>query len=98
MKGYSGNPIGRPAGVPNKANAELKALAQEYTTAALNALVGIVSNTEAPPAARVMAAREILDRGHGKPAQALTVADRGPFVPPVVTFIVQQQPGSENRT
>ena len=32
-------------------------------------LVGVMGQTDAPPAARVSAANSILDRGWGKPAQ-----------------------------
>ena len=62
---------GRVKGVPNKATREIKALAQKYTLDALNALVQVMQNSESD-AARVAAARELLDRGHGKAAQAIT--------------------------
>lgn len=65
-KGQSGNPGGRP-----KENEELKALAREHTEAAVNTLVSIMEDTEAPHAARVTAATSILDRGHGKPKQQI---------------------------
>src|SRR5262249_41268302 len=60
--GVSGNPSGRP-----KAVAEIRALAREHTKAALEALVEIVNNKKAPPAARVAAANSLLDRGYGRP-------------------------------
>lgn len=58
---------GRKAGVPNKVNADLRELAQQYTTEALEALVGILRGDN--ESAKVSAAREILDRGHGKASQ-----------------------------
>jgi hypothetical protein len=61
-KGQSGNPGGRP-----KIFTEVKQAAREHTEAAIEALVGVVNNEEAPAAARVAAANAILDRGWGKP-------------------------------
>jgi hypothetical protein len=34
----------------------------------------------------------------GKAPQALTDADGNSIVPPLVTFVIQQQPGSDNQT
>jgi uncharacterized protein (UPF0147 family) len=48
--------------------------AREHTAAALATLAGICADTGAPPAARVAAANALLDRGHGKPHQALEVS------------------------
>jgi hypothetical protein len=81
---------GRQAGTPNKSTAEAQAAAQEHSPAALGTLVGIMQDGEAPAAARVSAAREILDRAHGKPPQALQVGDPDgqPLGP--VTFIVKR--------
>ena len=62
---------GRRAGVPNRATAEVKALAGEFTGAAVATLAEIMMSREAPPAARVSAASALLDRGHGKPTQTL---------------------------
>lgn len=67
---------GRQRGTPNKATAEAKvalevlALAREHTPAALAALVHVATNGESE-AARVAAAVAILDRGYGRPRQAL---------------------------
>ena len=59
-KGQSGNPGGRP-----KVVAEVKGLAREYTSQAIETLVSIMTNTKAAPAARVSAANALLDRGYG---------------------------------
>lgn len=62
---------GRQKGVPNKATADVKAAAQKYTPDALKTLASIMKASESD-AARVAAAKELLDRGHGKAPQAIT--------------------------
>lgn len=52
-----------------KAKAEIRSLARKHTNSAINALVGIMNQKKAPPAARVAAAQALLDRGWGKPKQ-----------------------------
>jgi hypothetical protein len=64
---------GRPAAATTKVGRELKAAAQEYTEDALAVLASIMNAKEEPAAARVSAANAILDRGHGKPKQAIDV-------------------------
>lgn len=64
---------GRKAGVPNKATAEVKEIAQRYSEKAIKALAQIVDTGESE-AARVSAANAILDRAYGKPSQALAVS------------------------
>lgn len=53
-----------------QAKAALEQLAQEHTGAALAVLVDVMQNAEAP-AARVSAAVALLDRGYGRPRQAV---------------------------
>lgn len=70
---------GRKKGVPNKANAEIKAVAREYGPAAiakLAQLAGLVKGKKAATSeqAQVSANREILDRGYGKPTQGIELA------------------------
>ena len=48
---------------------EIRTLARSYTKAAIKTLVGIMQQPKAPPAARVMAANALLDRGWGKAKQ-----------------------------
>jgi hypothetical protein len=57
---------GRKPGVPNKATRELKELAQPYAPEAINTLREIMAHGKTE-AARVAAARELLDRGYGRP-------------------------------
>jgi hypothetical protein len=66
QKGKSGNPGGRPKG-------DVAALAREHTAAAIAALVNALGNQRE----RVPAAVALLDRGWGKPPQAITGADGG---------------------
>jgi hypothetical protein len=67
QKGQSGNPGGRP-----KVVAEVRELAREHTSEAVETLVSIMTNPKAAPAARVSAANALLDRGYGKPPQHIT--------------------------
>ena len=62
---------GRKKGTPNKATAEVRELAREYTPAVVKALFSIVEDTKAPSAARVSAGAVLLDRGHGKPTTSV---------------------------
>jgi hypothetical protein len=64
---------GRAKGTPNKVTAEVKAYAGRYTKEAITDLVAIARNTDTPPAARIAAWREVLDRGVGKAAQSVDV-------------------------
>ncbi|MBO9331855.1 hypothetical protein GHR37_22160 [Achromobacter xylosoxidans] len=66
---------GRKKGVPNKATAEIKALAQQYGPDAIATLVSIMKATKQPPAARVAAAKELLDRAYGKSVQPIEGGD-----------------------
>jgi hypothetical protein len=64
--GPSPNPGGRPKEV-----AEVKELARVHTAAAIETLVRLLNGPD--PKASVAAARELLDRGYGRPSQALEV-------------------------
>jgi hypothetical protein len=59
---------GRVAGTPNRATADLKTVAREYGPRVIEKLWGICEKGESDQA-RINAARELLDRGYGKPAQ-----------------------------
>ena len=61
---------GRPRGVPNRLTRDIKALASRYGPDALETLVRIMNEGESEQA-RIAAAKELLDRGYGRPAQAL---------------------------
>jgi hypothetical protein len=64
--GPSPNPGGRP-----KVVAEVRALAQQHGPDAIAALAEIALNPKAPTASRVAAAEALLDRGYGRPVQAV---------------------------
>jgi hypothetical protein len=66
QRGISGNPGGRPRELR-----DVIELARSHSPAAIAALAKIMRDEEAPPAARVGAANAILDRGHGRPPQAI---------------------------
>ena len=60
---------GRKPGGRNKVVKDIKVLAQGYGEEALMFLVSTVRDSEAPHAARVSAAKEVIDRGYGKAVQ-----------------------------
>jgi hypothetical protein len=68
QKGISGNPGGRPKGIGAKA--------REHADAALQILVEGMADND--PRIRMIAAKEILDRGWGK-AVAMTAEVQDPF-------------------
>jgi uncharacterized protein DUF5681 len=83
-KGESGNPGGRPRAVGN-----LRELARRHAPAAIEELARLSIRAK-NEAVRVAAARELFDRGYGRPTQllegSLECASLTPNPPPV--FIV----------
>ena len=71
---------GRPRGAANKATADIREAASQYTQLALNTLVEVATEGDSA-AARVAAANAILDRAHGKPKQSVEASgpDGGPI-------------------
>jgi hypothetical protein len=59
---------GRPKGRKNLLSAELKELAQSHGQAALETIVSVMLTGESG-SIRLAAAKELLDRGYGKPLQ-----------------------------
>lgn len=90
---------GRTKGNPNRLTREVRQYASKFTKEAVLALVHIGRDAEAPHAARVAAWREVLDRGPGRPPQAVTGADGEamPF-PTEVHFVFPVDPEAENQT
>ena len=66
--GQSGNPGGRP-----KVAAEVRDLAREYAGKAIKRLVGLMDSKNQPVALR--AAEAVLDRGYGRPLQAMKLPE-----------------------
>lgn len=69
---------GRIKGTPNKLTADVKEIARGYGEEAILLLVKIARDKEAPPAAKVAAIKEILDRGYGKSKQPIVGDDDSP--------------------
>lgn len=82
---------GRPAGAENRATAETKRalsdLAAGHADAAIGALVHIAQHGQSE-SARVSAAVAILDRGFGRPRQAVEVENITPPEPMQITWRV----------
>jgi hypothetical protein len=62
-------------------------IARKYTVEAIKTLAQMMRNKKTPPAARVAAANALLDRGYGKPPQALNVS--GDTVLQIITGIMR---------
>lgn len=62
----------------SKTPTDIRSLARAHTEKAINVLVGVMSQEESPPAARVSAASVLLDRGWGKAKQIVAGADDEP--------------------
>lgn len=66
VKGQSGNPTGR-----GHADTELRDMARQHTTRAIERLAEIMEGDNVKAAA--FAANALLDRGYGRPSQAVNV-------------------------
>src|SRR4051812_12310297 len=64
---------GRPKGVTNKVSKDVRALAGAYGPKALKTLAEIMMCKKSPAAARISAAKELLDRAYGKSPQPMVV-------------------------
>jgi hypothetical protein len=62
---------GRKKGAVSQAKRDLAAMAKDHAEEALEVLVSVAKNPRASSAARVSAATAILDRGFGRPRQAV---------------------------
>lgn len=72
VPGISGNPSGRPK-VTLTDGRTLAEVAREHTAEAIAALAEIASNKAESASARVSAATALLDRGWGRPKQAVEI-------------------------
>ena len=66
----------------SKTPVEIESLARSHTESAIKVLAGIMRQSKSPASARVAAATALLDRGWGRPPQAVNVRgnDGGPIV------------------
>lgn len=72
---------GRTLGVPNRITRDIRATAAKHSTKAIATLVKLLADKD--PKVQAIAAREILDRAHGKPMspQEITGKDGAPLHP-----------------
>jgi hypothetical protein len=80
---------GRPKGGLNKVTADVRKLAGVYTKASIELLAMVLDSRDQPMPLRIAAARELLDRGCGKPAQAITGPDGSSPISIIVRHIYQ---------
>lgn len=64
---------GRQKGTPNKVTADIKALVEPYSAKAIAKLAWLMGNGDTHQV-QLAAAREIMDRAYGKPAQTVAVS------------------------
>lgn len=81
--------------MPRKAKpvTDIRSLARVHTTMALNTLVGIARQPDAPPAARVAASEALLNRGWGKPSQPISDDPDNPIAQRLAVINIVQLPG-----
>lgn len=82
---------GRKPGTPNKVTADVRALAQKYGPKALKVLGEIMGGAAQPAAARVAAAKELLDRAYGKAPQPIAVNSAN--IADVFAELIEKLPG-----
>ncbi len=71
----TGNPRGRPKGATNLSTREMKAAAQAHGADIIAGLMAIFNDKNQPGNFRVMAGREVLDRGYGKVSRPVKVQE-----------------------
>lgn len=77
---------GRTKGTPNRATASIRDIARQYTDEAIEALVTVMRDVDAPSAAVIGAANSILDRAYGKPSQMVEGAgENGEHIVSLIT-------------
>ena len=77
---------GRTKGTPNKATADIKALAMKHAASAMDELARLATGAESE-AARVAAIKELFDRGFGKAKQGVDLDANVSFTPPVIQIV-----------
>ena len=77
---------GRKKGTPNKATAGLKAAFQKHETALVKALLDLTKSTDEQ--VRLKAIQLCLDRGWGRPVQAVEAPDGGQAIVAIERIII----------
>lgn len=72
-------PADRAPSLNVEAEKKLADYAAQFTAEAVDGLVKLARHRKTPAGARVMAWKEVLDRGHGRPPQAVTGPGGGPL-------------------
>jgi hypothetical protein len=67
---------GRKLGSFGRITQNGREMANQYSEEAFSVLVSIMRNDDIDPKARLIAAKEILDRAHGKPTQYQNIATK----------------------
>jgi hypothetical protein len=89
---FSGPGPGRPKGCQNKVAKDIKAICQKLGPDLIAGLKDLAFNSRSE-AVRLAATEQLLSRGYGRPAQAITGADEGPVqVTHVVSWIRDDKP------
>lgn len=88
---------GRPAGALNKSTKTLKEKAALYGDDALGVLLEVANDKSQPAAARVSAANSLLDRGFGRPTQALEIEHQQSSTPERAALIALSEAMERSR-
>jgi hypothetical protein len=78
---------------------DIRSLARSHTKSAILALAGVMRAKDATPAARVSAATALLDRGWGRPPQAIQNGENGALelIHRIERVIVHPDPSDSDR-
>jgi hypothetical protein len=83
---------GRRRGTPNKSTAEIREYARVYGPQAIDFYKAVLDDVTYAVETRLVAARELLNRGYGRPAQELNVQLQGPArVPDYFRYIPESR-------
>jgi hypothetical protein len=69
QKGMSANPGGRPKGIK-----EIRELAQQFVPRAIYTIVRLMDDENVKESVRLAAAIELMNRGYGRPEQAISIS------------------------
>lgn len=84
---------GRVAGTPNKATAEIKEAARQHGPKMIALFATIANNPKKPDQVRMIAAKELLDRGYGKAVQPLGTDPDEPITVVLKKFVFEGEGG-----